>query len=153
MLTDQFDMSGSGYFTLDMMVDLNLTVHLTKEFTARLGGGDLQRALTGDDGRMTIPFIVSGPFDGPPKFMPNWADILKREAQYRFQKMIQDKLFKKKQEDQPAQAVQGQAGEVAPASEQGQASEKQSTKEMLGNVLMDVLSDSLKKEEKPSGGQ
>jgi len=154
MVTDYFDMTGAGYFTFDALLDMNLNVLLTREFTARLGSGDLQQALVGEDGRMSLPFTVKGPLDKP-GFSPNWGDILKRQAQYKLQKMIGDKLFKGKKEEAPAADAAQKEEIFVPASQEGGSApqKKPSTKEILTDVLIDVLSESMQKEQKPAGAQ
>jgi hypothetical protein len=149
MITDYFDMTGGGFFTFETLIDMSLNVLLTKEFTERLGSGDLQRALVGTDGRMSIPFTVKGDLDKP-KFSPDWGDILKRQAQFKLQKMIGDKLFKKEEVQPPAPQ---QENIFVPSSPDAAQEKKPSTKEILTDVLIDVLSESMKKEQKPSGQQ
>ncbi|MDP8263143.1 MAG: AsmA family protein [Candidatus Ancaeobacter aquaticus] len=121
MKTQYFDLFGSGYFTLNNQIRYDLDVVFSEAFTKRLGSGKLQRALTRSDGRISMPFLITGALDGPPKFTPNWGNILQREAV----QLLSDKVFGK---EEKKETVPGQPP---------------STKDTLKGMLMDVISDSL----------
>ncbi|HRZ86830.1 MAG TPA: AsmA family protein [bacterium] len=144
MATDQFDMAGDGYFTFDSVLNFNLNLKLTKEFTQRLGSGELQQAMIDQEGRLTLPFTVAGPLDGPPKFSPNWGNIIQRQAQFRLEKMLKDKILPEKTAEPQSSAGAPAQPETGAAPAEGQQ-KKQSTKEILTDVLIDVLSESMKK--------
>ncbi len=127
---NNFDLAGNGSFGFDRNLDYDLQVRLNKQFTARLGNGQLVQSLLDPDGTVQIPFAIQGRLDGPPRFVPRWDSIIARRAT----DYLARKLFKRKS-SQPQDPQQEQQPGMY-TEQQNQASEP---------TLQDLLTQILKK--------